>query len=97
MAGAGPKSTRTAEQRAKLRRRYQLIAMQTRFAVDPAREREIRERGERAVRRHEMRQTVERVKAAQARDDAAERAENGETGSSEYYYNYWRIPREQRR
>ena len=60
MAGAGGKPMRTAEQRARLRRRYASIATQARLAHDPKRDEEDRERGARMRRRYEMQDLVER-------------------------------------
>ena len=71
-------SSRTPEQRARLRRRLQLIAMQARFGRDPKRDEEDRERGARQRRRYEMQAMVEAVKADARKEDAAERAANVE-------------------
>ena len=71
-------SHRTPEQRARLRRRLQFIAMQARFGRDPKRDEADRERGARMRRRYEMQAMVEAIKADDRKVDAAERAANAE-------------------
>jgi ATP-dependent protease ClpP protease subunit len=90
-------SSRTPEQRARLRRRLQLIAMQARFGRDPKRDEADRERGARMRRRYEMQATVEAIKADDRAVDAAERATIRERQRRDYYYNWQGVPHGQRR
>ena len=88
---------RTKAQRDKLRRRLQLIAMQARFARDPKRDEEDRERGARMRRRYEMQAMVEAVKADDRAVDAAERAAVRRWQEQLYYDRNRGIPLQQSR
>ena len=94
---AGAQGGRTKAQRDRLRRRLQLVAMQARFAGDPKRDEEDRERGARMRRRYEMQAVVEAVKADDRAVDAAERAAVRRWQEQLYYDRNRGIPLQQSR
>ena len=97
MAKGAQGSGRTQAQRARLRRRLEIIAAQVRSRRDPVRDEEDRERGARQRRRWEMQAKVEEVKADARKEDAQERAAIKERQRRDYFYNWLNVPHGQRK
>lgn len=97
MAGDRVNFERSAERRARLRKRALILAQHGTSSRDPVRERQDREAAERQRRRFELHAQLQRLAEDNARRDEEEREAARKRLRADYFYDHARTPREQRR